>query len=104
MRVCVLPGGAQWQDATRKNYYAKYSTRMLLCLHLLLNVAVFPIVWSNEGRLASIRSELVPPPVTDLDPRIGPGTRFYIQQVENMMVRRATAGSSNTRTGPTAAR
>ena len=106
MRACVLraAGGAQWQDATRKNYYAKYSARILLCFHLLINVSVFPIVLEMDARLYEIRSTLVPPPVTDLDPRIGPGTEYYNQRVQNMMVRRATAGSSNTRTGPTAAR
>ena len=36
---------AQWTGATtRKNYYAKYSTRLLLFFNLFINIAILPIV------------------------------------------------------------
>ena len=34
----------QWLDATRKNYYAKYSARVVLFIHLIVNASVFPSV------------------------------------------------------------
>jgi hypothetical protein len=34
----------QWADATRKNYYAKYSQRMVLFIHLMINATTFPSV------------------------------------------------------------
>jgi hypothetical protein len=34
----------QWVDATRKNYYAKYSARMTLALHFFINLSILPSV------------------------------------------------------------
>ena len=36
----------QWKDATRKNYYAKYSARMVLGIHFFINIVVLPSVIS----------------------------------------------------------
>ena len=42
--MCLRDAPAQWTDATRKNYYAKYSTRVLLFFSFLLNIAILPAV------------------------------------------------------------
>ena len=35
---------AQWVDSTRKNYYAKYSQRATLAVHLFINVVCLPTI------------------------------------------------------------
>ena len=48
MSMCLRDAPAQWTNATRKNYYAKYSTRLLLLFNLIVNIPIFFIVFNNR--------------------------------------------------------
>ena len=48
MSMCLRDAPAQWTDATRKNYYGKYSTRILLLFNLIINMAFLPVVFNNR--------------------------------------------------------
>ena len=50
MSMCLRDAPAQWTDATRKNYYGKYSTRSLLLFNLIINMAFLPVVFGYEDR------------------------------------------------------
>ena len=45
----VPRGGTQWVDATRKNYYAKYSTRVMLFLHFVINISTLPLIFQQDN-------------------------------------------------------
>lgn len=74
---------AQWTDATRKNYYAKYSTRLLLVLGLLLNLVVLPGVLTNLADRDRFASEDMAVANEDEDGKV------YFKQVQMAMVRKA---------------
>lgn len=74
---CCADAPAQWADATRKNYYAKYSTRILLFFGFLLNMAMFPLVLINVNDVTSTYAS---------EDEAG---SLYFTQVEMVMVRKA---------------
>ena len=47
----LLCGGAQWAESTRKNYYAKYTARIVAFFHLLINIGVLPSVLNETAKL-----------------------------------------------------
>ena len=64
----------QWKDATRKNYYAKYSARMTLSIHLFINIAVLPsVLHTSHVKRESSESDV----------------QFYNRQVTSAMVSNA---------------
>ena len=77
--MCRL-AAAQWHDATRKNYYVKYSARIMLGMHFIINATLAPAV-------LQVNSDLLAMDATDTSP----GSEYYSKQVENSMVSDAAA-------------
>ena len=44
---------AQWGDSTRKNFYAKYSARVMLGVHFAFNLVLFPMIEINNAKIAA---------------------------------------------------
>ena len=77
--MCRL-AAAQWHDATRKNYYVKYSARMMLGMHFFVNATM-------AARVIQFNSDLLATDATDTSP----GSAYYSQQVQSSMVSDAAA-------------
>ena len=45
---------AQWGDSTRKNFYAKYSARVMLGMHFFTNLVCFPMIEINNANIAAM--------------------------------------------------
>ena len=80
--VCRF-AAAQWHDATRKNYYVKYSARIMLGMHLGVNVSALPMIARSVGDVERAQADLSPGAACDVT------TDCYRLQVTSAMVSHA---------------
>ena len=80
----------QWQDSTRKNFYTKYSARMMIGFQLFVNISALPSVLMLSGQLQKQSDESCDG--NEPGSGLSCGDKLYNQQYFNAMV---TRGGSN---------